>query len=1114
MSNPLNPERSFENLKDGVAQAIQEYFPGGEYKGKRQTLRLKGLKADDSLDYDDFVGQQEVKEKDGSWAVPLKADFELVDNATGKVVDQKTMTLAKIPKITPRFSYIVDGKERQVDHQSLLKRGIYTRISDSGKLETRFNTKTPEQYQTQFQVFFDPDSHTYSVKSGDTEVPLVPVLKAMGVSDKQMVDAWGRDIALRNTTDPDTEKKQLKRLYRKFYRKDSDDLDELIQGVRQKFGELSLDPEVTEMTVGEKFNQVNGKAFLAATRTLIDINRGDAKPTGYDDLRFKEIRHTEDFVPERIRDARRQILPKLSTNIDRVDSIDRIVSSQTFNKPVKSFFTNSQLSVLGDQTNPLGMLSGHTKHTILGEHGISSSHQLTQDAKIIHPSTYGFKDPVHTPECFTPDTEVFTESGWKKWPTVTEEDRLACRIDGRLEFHHPERLIRSLYAGPIYTVTSPRIEYAVTPNHRLYVRPLYGTQWRIMSAEEAHGSKLRYTSTHEPLLGEEGLFELPAPSVVNNKTLLAPSIPMDDWCAFLGWFLSEGSNIYDPHNSQYHTRVHQIKPEHLQEIRDLLDRLPFTWFENADGSFGISTRQLAEYLSQFGKAQDKFIPPYVFTAPVAARTAILESLLKGDGRLTSNRATGVTYNQKVYTTTSPELAADVERLAIGLGYAVTVAVYPDLREERYLDIYEVRLLRHREWQVDPERERSRAKYEIHDFIGEVFCATVPGGLLLVRKGDRRKVAHWSGNSDRTGISLQIPLGTWKEGNELVTTAINAKTGKVEKVTAKQLAGSNLAFPDQYRILRDKPPQARVPRVTVADKEGNTVEVKPNEVDYVIPNHSNLFSATTNLVPFLQNNNGNRVGYGTQQAHQALALVNREEPLVQSATGAPSSITGEDTFEGLMGQIMGHRSKASGVVTAVSDKTVTVKKKDGSTVEHPLYNNFPLNNKKGVLNSTSLVKVGDEVKTGQPLADHSFTKNGKLALGSNLTVGYIPADGYNFEDGIVVSESAAQKMTSEHMYKKELDVGSDGIHVGLRKFQATDQVRYTKDQLQHIDADGVVAVGAKVKPGDPLVLAVKKNAVKSEAEGLARVSKGMVQDWKADPIEWEGDGEGIVTKVIR
>jgi DNA-directed RNA polymerase subunit beta len=288
------------------------------------------------------------------------------------------------------------------------------------------------------------------------------------------------------------------------------------------------------------------------------------------------------------------------------------------------------------------------------------------------------------------------------------------------------------------------------------------------------------------------------------------------------------------------------------------------------------------------------------------------------------------------------------------------------------------------------------------------------------------------------------------------------------------------------------------------------QVKPGEVDYILPSHASAFSVTTNLIPFLQNNNGNRVGYSTQQQHQALSLRDREEPLVQSATTGGQDAT---TFEDVVGKVSGHNAKASGTVTKVTDRFVEVKDAKGKKIKHHLYKHFPLNNKKGYVSSYATVKPGDTVKKGQSVADNNFMKNGKLALGTNLEVGYVPADGYNFEDGIVISESAAQKLTSKHMYKKEFK-NTQNSHIGARKFRSHYPTAFKKDQMENMEDDGVIKEGATVKPGDPLLLAVRKNEVTSEAEGLAKLSKGLVKDWKDASMAWEGDTEGKVVKVVK
>lgn len=763
MARPLDPEASFVALKDGIVKTLKdEYFPNGEFKGKRQTLKLRDITVHDNLRFDDIPSQQKAVEQESTWAVPLKATFDLVDNASGKKLDSKTITIAQIPKVTPRFSYIVDGQERQVDHQSQLKDGIFTRVPEGGAhVESVVNTAAADKRRARFRITFDPQSHHYHMNYGTTNVPLLPILHAMGVPEVEIQKAWGKDIYEHNLTISGPA--AVQRMHQAFHFKPTDDPKKVVEEVKAKISEHTLDPAVTKMVVNREHKNVTGDALLDASHSLLKITRGQEEPTGYDDFRFKRILHTEDYIPERLRVTARTLRPKVMQNIDRLDNIERIIPRDLFAKPIKNFFTTSQLAVLGDQTNPLGMITGHTKHTIMGEGGISSPHQVMLDAKIVHPSSIGFLDSFHTPE-----------------------------------------------------------------------------------------------------------------------------------------------------------------------------------------------------------------------------------------------------------------------------------------------------------------------------------------------------------SERTGINLQIPMTTWKEGPNLVTAALNAHTGKMEKVTATQLAASNLAFPDSFKIAPGQKPVALHPEVVVAGRTGSMTKVKPHEVDYILPSHASAFSVTTNLIPFLGSNSGNRVGYGCQQAHQALSLVHREAPMVQSATGA---VGRNDTFESFVGSVHGHVARAAGTVTKIEPNRIVVKDEAGTSHEHFLYDNFPTNHKKGFLHSEPLVKVGDKVTAGHPLADTNHTKGGVLALGTNLTVGYLAADGMNFEDGVVISESAAKKLTSQHMHKHDFEVTPQS-HMGAKKFKAHFPMAYERRNIGHIGEDGIAQVGAVVKPGDPLILAVRKNEVTSEAEGLSRISKGLVRDWKDVSVKWDGHSEGVVTRVIK
>ena len=361
---------------------------------------------------------------------------------------------------------------------------------------------------------------------------------------------------------------------------------------------------------------------------------------------------------------------------------------------------------------------------------------------------------------------------------------------------------------------------------------------------------------------------------------------------------------------------------------------------------------------------------------------------------------------------------------------------------------------------------------------------------------------------RVGITLHLPLGVTKEGNKPTLPVYNIRTGKMERIDPITLHKSKVVMPDQVTWDKGKP--TPVGKTVTASLKGNELgDLSFHDADYVLRSPSQLFSMTSNLIPFLGNNSGNRASYATQHIEQAISLAHREAPLVQVGTGRAEGVR---TFEDFVGRQSAQLSPHAGVVTAVTPNHILVKGEDGKEKKVGIYNNYPLNDAKAVLHSTPLVKVGDKVSAGQVLADTNFTRNGQLALGNNLRVAYIPYKGYNFEDGVVISETAAKKMASVHMHKPNVLV-PEGAHTDLRKFRVLHPTSFVKDQLEGIGDDGVVKVGQKVKSGDPLVL-VSRPVSMQGSMSLSRIRKSLATQATDSSLVWKNDNPGEVVGVHR
>ena len=654
----LDPERTQADLEDGVIQAVKSFFP---YVGTKQTLHLRSIYPDKSVSIDDISAQKRARQGGRTWAKPIYGSFDLVDNKTGAVISSTKKTrLLNLPHYTRRYSFVVEGKEYQADNQWRLKAGAYTRRKANGELETQFNLSKGRG----FKVAFDPTKRKFLMNVGTTNVPLLPVLQSMGVSDADIKAAWGPEVFAAAASHK--KKGQLTRLAKVLDKRNpvADDV-EASATLNRVMGETELRADTTKITLGKGFSKVTGESLLLAANKLLGVSRGTAEADNRDSLRFKELWDVADHLPERILNSSRRIQSKIRNNINRKTEISKIVSPDIFNVPVKSYFTSTSLSQLGTQVNPIDMVGGHLRATIMGQGGISSDNAVGHGAKLLDSSQFGFVDPFHTPE---------------------------------------------------------------------------------------------------------------------------------------------------------------------------------------------------------------------------------------------------------------------------------------------------------------------------------------GG--------------------RSGITTHLTLGVGKRGKDPVIQVWDVKQNKQVSVSPTDLSQFSLAFADQYKTT-DGGRQPLHDMVTVIPAGGgDPAKVAPEDVDYILRSPRSMFSLTANIIPFLASDQAGRAGMAARHLEQAVSLKNREEPLVQVLSGNPDKSV--DTWEKILGKFNSHNSPVSGTVVAVEPSRILVQDKEGKKHVVQTYDNFPLNEKKAFLSSTALVKKGDTVLKGDVLADTNFTRGGVFALGTNMRIGYLPFKGLVFEDGIVVSETGAEKLTSEQV----------------------------------------------------------------------------------------------------
>jgi DNA-directed RNA polymerase beta subunit len=351
-------------------------------------------------------------------------------------------------------------------------------------------------------------------------------------------------------------------------------------------------------------------------------------------------------------------------------------------------------------------------------------------------------------------------------------------------------------------------------------------------------------------------------------------------------------------------------------------------------------------------------------------------------------------------------------------------------------------------------------------------------------------------SGKVGVDMRFARGAMKGADgKVYTPVVNMQTGETEYKTPQELSDTPLVFPGEEN---NKLP------VVAALVNGKMKYVDRKEAQYSLPNMDSTFSSLTNMVPMKAMIKGQRVIMGSRMFTQALPLVGAQAPLVQSAKFDDPNMSHEDE----MGEKLGAtRATTRAQVVDVTADGIVLRDKDGNKKTVELYNEMPYN-RKTFLHQTPMVKPGDVVQPGQLLAKSNFTDDqGSAALGLNMRVAYVPFRGKNYEDAIVISESAAKRLTSEHMYQHEAE-WDENTHVGKKAFTSLFPTEYDKKMLDNFDDQGAIKKGAVVNFGDPLVLVAKK---KDTVYG--KVHRGRAGSFTNDTVTWDHHAPGIVTDVM-
>ncbi|REC54471.1 DNA-directed RNA polymerase subunit beta [Rhodosalinus sediminis] len=354
-----------------------------------------------------------------------------------------------------------------------------------------------------------------------------------------------------------------------------------------------------------------------------------------------------------------------------------------------------------------------------------------------------------------------------------------------------------------------------------------------------------------------------------------------------------------------------------------------------------------------------------------------------------------------------------------------------------------------------------------------LSALGPGGLTRERAGFEVRDVH------PTHYGRMCPIET-PEGpnigliNSLATYARVNKYGFIETPYRKVDSGQvtdDVVYMSATEEMRHTVAQAnaklddggRFVNELVSTRQAGDYLLAPNEsVDLIDVSPKQLVSVAASLIPFLENDDANRALMGSNMQRQAVPLLQAEAPLV--GTGI-EEVVARDSGASVL-------ARRAGVIDQVDAQRIVVRVTEAIEPGDPgvdIYRmrKFQRSNQNTALNQRPLVKVGDEVQRGEVIADGPSTDMGELALGKNVVTAFMPWNGYNFEDSILISERIARDDVFTSIHIEEFEVAARDTKLGPEEI-TRDIPNVGEEALRNLDEAGIVYIGADVEPGDILV----------------------------------------------
>mgnify|MGYP000107776495 FL=1 len=369
--------------------------------------------------------------------------------------------------------------------------------------------------------------------------------------------------------------------------------------------------------------------------------------------------------------------------------------------------------------------------------------------------------------CYSPDHEVLTDNGWKFINELTYDDKVASLVNGTtLEYVKPTEIMSyDNYDGEMYNIETNQVSLCVTLNHRMYVKMRHNKDYRIETAENIHNKMRHYLKNCEDIipLPYEGELEKITPTtfdIYNEEKELIFSIPLNSWLLMFGIWLAEGHVYYREDIYLYYvsfaTNKKRVRDALEQIGQECADQFTFGYKGVANAKKGdvhltnyrICNKNMAKYFNSLnqGLSTSKYLPKWVWSLTREQCRILFNGMMLGDGH-----SSGSTER---YDTSSAQLANDVQRLILHMGYSANMSlkyeagnqtiIKKDGRNNEIItsnfDAWRLGIIKS---QNNPIVNKTELQDSIIDYNDKVYCCTVPSGVIYVRRNGK---PVWCGNS--------------------------------------------------------------------------------------------------------------------------------------------------------------------------------------------------------------------------------------------------------------------------------------------------------------------------------------------------------------------------------